>query len=79
MKYKTHQISSCSSQQIAIVLSNKLSNITIATSKSRTAFLEKFDKSVIKFDEVSADKMPESQKIGPLQRAANADRQLLQA
>ena len=38
----------------------------IATSKSRTTFLKEFDNSVIKFDKVFADKMPESQKIGLL-------------
>ena len=62
-KHEEHQTSSSSSQQIAMVLSNKLSNIKIASSKSRIVFLEEFDKSVIKFDKVSADKMPESQKI----------------
>ena len=53
--------------------------MTIATSKSRTAFLEEFDMSVIKFDKVSADKIQISQKIGLLQRDTNADEQLLQA
>ena len=45
--------------------------MTIATAKSSSAFLEDFDKSVTKFDKVSADKMPESKKIGLLRRAVN--------
>ena len=53
--------------------------MTIATAKSSSAFLEDFDKSVTKFDKVSADKMPESQKIGLLRRAVNSNDQLLQA
>ena len=59
-KHEAHQTSSSSSQRIAIVLSNRTSNMTIATSKSRSAFLEDFNKSITKFDKVSADKMPES-------------------
>ena len=59
-KYEEHQRSSSSSQRIAIVLSNRLSNMTIATAKSSSAFLEDFNKSVTKFNKVSADKMPES-------------------
>ena len=78
-KHKGHQTSSSSSQRIAIVLSNRISNMTIATSKSRSDFLEEFDKTLTKFDKVSADKMPESQKIGLLRRAVNANEQLLQA
>ena len=65
-KHEKHQTSSSSSQRIAIVLSNRISNMTIATSKSRLDFLEDFDQTVTKFDKVSADKMPESQKIGLL-------------
>ena len=59
-KHEAHQTSLTSSQRIAIVLSNRISNMTIATSASKSAFLEEFDKSVTKFDKVSADKMPES-------------------
>ena len=50
VKHEIHQTSSSFPQRIAIILSNKLSNITISTSKSRTTFLEEFDKSEIKFD-----------------------------
>ena len=78
-KQEEHQISSLSSQCIAIILSNRISNTTIATSKSSSAFLEDFDKSVTKFDKVLVNKMPESQKIGLLRRAVNANEQLLQA
>ena len=78
-KHEKHQTSSSSSQRIAITLSNRISNMTIATSKSRSAFLEDFDKTLTKFDKVSADKMPESQKIGLLRRAVNSNEQLLQA
>ena len=78
-KHKEHQRSSSSSQRIAIVLSNRLSNMTIATAKSSLAFLEDFDKSVTKFNKVSADKMPESQKVGLLRKAVNSNNQLLQA
>ena len=53
--------------------------MTIASAKSRSDFLEEFDKTLTKFDKVSADKMPESQKIGLLRRAVNANEQLLQA
>ena len=53
--------------------------MTIASSKSRTAFLENFNKDRIKFDKVLADNMPESQKIGLLRSAANVANQLLQA
>ena len=53
--------------------------MTVATSKSRTTFLKEFNKDVTKFDKLSANKMPESQKIGLLQRAANVDDQFLQA
>ena len=62
-KHEEHQTSSLSSQRIAIVLSNRISNMTIATSKSRSDFLEDFDKTLTKFDKVSTDKIPESQKI----------------
>ena len=72
-KHEEHQTSSSSSQRIAIMLSNRISNMTIATSKSRSDFLEDFDKTLTKFDKVSADKMPESQKIGLLRRAVNAN------
>ena len=71
--HEKHQTSSLSSQLIAIVLSNKISNMTIATIKSRSDFLEEFDKTLTKFDKVSADKMLESQKIGLLRRAVNAN------
>ena len=53
--------------------------MTIASSKSRSDFLEEFDKTLTKFDKVSADKMPNSQKLGLLRRAVNANEQLLQA
>ena len=59
-KHRDHQTSSTSSQRIAIVLSNRILNLTIATSKSGTTFVEEFDKDTIKFDKVLADKMPES-------------------
>ena len=72
-KHEEHQTSSSSSQKITIVLSNRISNMNISTAKSRTAFLEEFDRSVIKFDKVSADKMSKSQKIGFLCKAANVD------
>ena len=78
-KHEEHQTSSSSSQQIAIVLKNRISNMNISMAKSMTVFLEEFDRSIIKFDKVSADKMPKSQKIGLLCKAANADIQLLQA
>ena len=45
----------------------------------RLFFLEIFDTVLEKFDEVSADKMSPSQKIGLLKQAAHADKQLLQA
>ena len=51
----------------------------ISEAKSQTAFLEDFDTTIEKFDKVSADKMPASQKIGLLKQAVNADKQLLQA
>ena len=41
--HETYQTSFYSSQEIAILLSDKLTNIKIAVSKSRTAFLEEFD------------------------------------
>ena len=50
VKHKEHKTSSSPSQKIAIILSNKLSNIKISTSKSRIVFLEEFDRSAIKFD-----------------------------
>ena len=78
-KHEEHQTSSSSSQQIAIVLSNRISNMIIATSKSRSDFLEDFDKTLTKFDKVSADKTPESQKIGLLRQAGNVNEQFLQA
>ena len=78
-KHRDYQTSSISLQQIAIVLSNRILNMTIATSISRTTFLEEFNKDVIKFYKVLADKMLESQKIGLLRRAANAYYQLIQA
>ena len=51
----------------------------ISNSKSRTPFLEEFDTILQKFDIVSDDKMPASQKISLLKEAVNADIQLLQA
>ena len=51
----------------------------ISEAKSKTAFLEEFDTALEKFDKVSADKMPASQKIGLLKHAVNVDKQLLQA
>ena len=62
-KHEEHQTSSSSSQGIVVVLSNIISNMTIAISKSRSDFLEDFDKTLTKFDKVSTDKIPESQKI----------------
>ena len=51
----------------------------ISESTSQTAFLEVFDTTIEKFDKVSADKIPASQKIGLLKQAFHADKQLLQA
>ena len=51
----------------------------ISEATSQTAFLEDFDTAMKKFDKVSADKMPTSQKIGLLKLAVHTDKQLLQA
>ena len=48
-EHKIHQTSSGSSQRIAIILSEKLSNIKISDPKSRTLFLEEFDTILEKF------------------------------
>ena len=77
--HQEHQISSATAQGIAIDLSNKLSSMTIASSASRCAFLEDFDTSIEKYDEISPDKMHSSHKIGLLKKACLADRELLQA
>ena len=41
--HQEHQTNSTTAQGIAINLSNKLRNLTIAKSKSRSEFLEEFD------------------------------------
>ena len=61
--HQEHQTSSTTAQGIAINLSNKLSNLTIATSKSRSDFLEEFDSTSEKHDLVAVEKIPSSHKI----------------
>ena len=77
--YQEHQPSSTAAQGIAINLSNKLSSLSIAKSKSRSDFLEEFDSTSEKYDLISVDKMPSSHKIGLLKKAVLADNSLLQA
>ena len=77
--HQEHQTSSTTAQGIAINLSNKLSSLSIANSKSRSDFLEEFDSTSEKYDLVFVDTMPSSHKIGLLKKAILADNALLQA
>ena len=72
-------MTSDSSQRIAILLSDRLTNVKNFNSKSRTICWEEFDTILQKFDVVSDDKMLTSQKIGLLKKAMNTDIQFLQA
>ena len=78
--HQEHQTSSTTAQGIAINLSNKLSSLTITTSKSRSDFLEEFDSTSEKYDLVAVEKIPSSHKNGLLKKTILiADNALLQA
>ena len=64
--HQEHQTSSETAQSITVNLSNQLSTLTIATATSRCDFLEEFDSTIEKYDQVSIDKMHSSHKIGLL-------------
>ena len=75
--HQEYQTSSTTAQGIAINLSNKLSNLTIAKSKSRSDFLEEFDSTSEHHNLVAVEKIPSSHKIGLLKKAVLADSALL--
>ena len=77
--HQEHQTSSTTAQGIAINLSNKLSSLSIATSKSISDFLGEFNSKSERYDLVSVNKMPSSHKIGLLKKAILVDNALLQA
>ena len=67
-KNEAHQTSSYAFQRIDILLSDRLTNMKISGSASRSIFLKIFDTVIQKFHVVS---IPKSYKVGLLKKATN--------